>query len=210
MGKYYAVRKGRRPGIYESWLCCEPEVKGYPGAVYKSFPTKAEAEAFMNNTPGAHVLSSVNPDGAIAYVDGSYDSPTGRYSFGIVLIHSGNTETFCQCFSKNDWSSMRNVAGELMGAITAIKLAMDRNQASLLICHDYLGISEWANGNWKANQPGTRAYQEFLHSVADHISVQFRHVKGHTGVEYNEMADRLAALAMTDKKFLVLNRGCSV
>ena len=31
--KYYAVRKGRIPGIYRTWSECQKQVTGYPGAV---------------------------------------------------------------------------------------------------------------------------------------------------------------------------------
>ena len=40
--KYYAVRKGRNPGIYTSWDLCLKEVKGYKGAIYKSFKKKED------------------------------------------------------------------------------------------------------------------------------------------------------------------------
>ncbi|MFR0781572.1 MAG: viroplasmin family protein [Coprococcus sp.] len=45
--KFYAVKRGVRPGVYETWSACEPLVKGFPGAIYKSFPTRQEAEAFV-------------------------------------------------------------------------------------------------------------------------------------------------------------------
>ena len=45
--KYYAVKKGRNPGIYESWDLCLKEVKGYSGAIYKSFKTLDQARNFM-------------------------------------------------------------------------------------------------------------------------------------------------------------------
>ena len=47
--KYYAVRVGHNPGIYVTWSDCEVQVKGFPGAQYKSFPTEAEAKAYMGN-----------------------------------------------------------------------------------------------------------------------------------------------------------------
>ena len=49
MAKFYAVRKGHRPGIYNTWADCEKAAKGFSGAEFKSFKTKAEAENFMNN-----------------------------------------------------------------------------------------------------------------------------------------------------------------
>ena len=47
--KYYAVRVGHNPGIYVTWSDCEVQVKGFPGAQYKSFLTEAEAKAYMGN-----------------------------------------------------------------------------------------------------------------------------------------------------------------
>ena len=34
-GKFYAVKKGKVPGIYTSWDACKSMVHGFPGAVYK-------------------------------------------------------------------------------------------------------------------------------------------------------------------------------
>ena len=47
--KYYAVKNGRHKGVYTTWKECEAEIKGFKGAVYKSFPTKEEAEAFLED-----------------------------------------------------------------------------------------------------------------------------------------------------------------
>jgi ribonuclease HI len=44
--KYYAVKVGKTPGIYETWEECSANVTGFPGAIYKSFGTIEEAEAF--------------------------------------------------------------------------------------------------------------------------------------------------------------------
>ena len=46
---FYAVRNGRVPGVYMTWADCEKQVKGFGGAIYKSFPTEAEARAFVED-----------------------------------------------------------------------------------------------------------------------------------------------------------------
>ncbi len=48
--KFYVVWKGRQPGIYDSWAECEAQVKGFAGAEFKSFPTRAMAEAAWGKT----------------------------------------------------------------------------------------------------------------------------------------------------------------
>jgi hypothetical protein len=45
--KFYAVLKGRQPGIYLSWPDCKNQVDGYSGARYKGFQTRGEAEEFL-------------------------------------------------------------------------------------------------------------------------------------------------------------------
>lgn len=51
-GKFYAVKKGKVPGIYTSWDACKSMVHGFPGAVYKGFATRAEAEQFLEEKRG--------------------------------------------------------------------------------------------------------------------------------------------------------------
>ncbi len=44
--KFYAVRKGKKPGIYSTWDKCKKQVDGFSGAEYKGFGTLIEAETF--------------------------------------------------------------------------------------------------------------------------------------------------------------------
>nr|XP_019009026.1 uncharacterized protein I206_05666 [Kwoniella pini CBS 10737]OCF47807.1 hypothetical protein I206_05666 [Kwoniella pini CBS 10737] len=44
--KWYAVRVGRRPGVYATWEEAARQVNGYPGAVHKSFPHPKAAEGW--------------------------------------------------------------------------------------------------------------------------------------------------------------------
>lgn len=48
--KYYVVWEGVQPGIYDTWNQCQLQIKGFPGARFKSFPSKKEAEeAFLSS-----------------------------------------------------------------------------------------------------------------------------------------------------------------
>lgn len=50
--KYYVVWHGAHPGIYTSWEECRIQVKGFAGAIYKSYPTADEAtKAFASSPP---------------------------------------------------------------------------------------------------------------------------------------------------------------
>lgn len=56
---FYAVKRGRVPGIYSTWDECAAQVNGFSGAAYQGFFTRAEAEAYMTGSgaPGLQELS---------------------------------------------------------------------------------------------------------------------------------------------------------
>lgn len=49
MKKYYTVKTGKKPGIYETWEECQNQVVGYPNAQFKCFETLEEAQTYLNN-----------------------------------------------------------------------------------------------------------------------------------------------------------------
>ena len=49
--KYYAVKRGKTPGIYLTWEDCRSQISGFSGAVYKGFETLEEAAAAVDD-PG--------------------------------------------------------------------------------------------------------------------------------------------------------------
>ena len=42
---WYAVYRGREPGVYATWATCHAQASGFKNCCYKSFPTKEEAIA---------------------------------------------------------------------------------------------------------------------------------------------------------------------
>lgn len=193
MGKFYAVKNGRIPGIYSSWDEAREQVEGFTGASFKSFKTKEQAIAFIN---GEEEKSEYLHEGLCAYVDGSYDSADGRYSFGAVIINGDNIETINGVGENEDAAAMRNVAGELRGAMTVMQYAVKKGFDSVTIFHDYEGIAAWAEGRWKTNLEATAKYKEFCGKMSEKLKVKFVKVPAHKGVKYNEMADKLAKEAL--------------
>ena len=203
--KYYAVAKGKTPGIYFSWDDCKAQIEHVSGAVYKGFETLAEAEAFVKgvslsateNKMTAHVSTNTC---LVAYVDGSYDDSRKRYAYGCVFVLQDEVITLNGSDADEIYLSMRNVAGEILGSVNAIEWAIQRGYKKVIIYYDYEGIEKWANHIWKANKPGTIRYQQYIEEKRKEIEISFCKVTAHTGDTYNEMADKLAkkALGITD------------
>lgn len=203
-GKFYAVRKGLVPGVYLSWPECEANVKGFPGAEYKSFRTKEEADGYMAGTApaaddGKDTRSAAALPRPYAFVDGSYNPKTKISGWGGFLVLEDGTEVeLSGSTDKPDMTEMRNVAGEIMGCMDAVQEAMGKNLSVLHIYYDYMGIECWATGAWKANKPGTKAYAVFMQNAMKefHMDIRFHKVAAHTGIPGNERADRLAKAAV--------------
>ena len=208
-GKFYAVKVGKTPGIYNSWDDCKAQTDGFSGAVYKSFKTAAEAAEFMGwgqSSGSEDSIKETSSDGKIidtenalenvAYVDGSYNVATGEFSYGVVMFHNGQEHTFSKSFVDSELATMRNVAGEIKGAEAAMEYAYQNGMKSLTIYHDYEGFAKWPLRDWAANKEGTKAYQDFYDNIKKYVDIKFVKVKGHSGDKYNDLADKLAKEAL--------------
>jgi ribonuclease HI len=58
--KFYVVWEGHQPGVYASWDACKKQVEGFAGAKYKSFESRAEAEAALKGNYWQHVKKAEN------------------------------------------------------------------------------------------------------------------------------------------------------
>ncbi len=59
---------------------------------------------------------------------------------------------------KEKHSAMRNVAGEVLGAMKAMTYAKEQGYQKLTLYFDYQGIESWALGTWKRNNTLTQEY----------------------------------------------------
>ncbi|MCR5236540.1 MAG: viroplasmin family protein [Lachnospiraceae bacterium] len=217
--KYYAVRVGKRPGIYYSWDECKEQVEGVKGASYKSFLTIEEAGLFLAgqekrtespdeeeiisadtcNSILEEKIKSLKEDEVIAFVDGSYDVKNECSGYGAIIIYSdGERKELCRHFDKDqseDFIALRNVAAELEGVKAAIDMALADKKKKITIVYDYSGIENWANDSWRANKDITRNYKTFIRESEKKISLEFFKVTSHTGIIMNDEADVLAKRA---------------
>ena len=196
--KVYAVKKGLVTGLFYNWDDCKASVEGYPGAEYKGFATEDEANIYLGMIGGNQETSA---DKLVAYVDGSYEHSLLTYSFGcVLLLPDGTTKTYSGNGQNPESAAIRNVAGEMLGAMFVVRWAIKNGYREIEICYDYEGIEKWAAGTWKAKNELTQKYAAYMQDKMQKISISFRKIAAHTGNVYNEQADMLAKEALTEGK----------
>lgn len=225
--KIYAVRKGRVTGVFQTWNDCKASVEGYTGAEYKGFSSlqealdymgaesrgkesgkrgkesgkvrkKCEAAPFSPAPSGEQVLPG-SPDKVIAYVDGSYDHSLKKYAFGCVFIlPDGTVYTESGNGDNPDSLALRNVTGEMLGSMFAVRFAMVNGFKQVEIRYDYEGIEKWVTGAWRSKTDLTQKYAKAMQGWSRAVKIIFTKVAAHTNVYYNEMADQLAKGALVN------------
>ena len=136
--KYYVVWDGNNPGIYDSWAECQLQIKGYPGAKYKSFKTKAEATQAFRDGFGSHigtkktksksakVIAKSNPD--IIQHSLSVDAACSG-SPGILEYRGVWTDTSQQVFHVGPFPYGTNNVGEFLALVHGLSLLQKKKYA---------------------------------------------------------------------------------
>jgi len=124
-----------------------------------------------------------------AFVDGSFDKSTKRVGYGAVILRqgvplarmSGRVEKFVES---------HQIAGELSAAMHVLQWCNQQGIDSIDIFYDYKGIELWATGDFKPDSPMAQQYAAYVRQSA--VQIYWHKVQSHTGIYWNEMADKLA------------------
>ncbi|MEA3468468.1 MAG: ribonuclease HI [Thermodesulfobacteriota bacterium] len=209
--KFYAVVSGLKPGIYTSWPEAEAQVKGYGGAKFKGFASRAEAEAWMDNPPEwqqkkkpvkkkttPYESPVVSGDRIEIYTDGGAINNPGPGGYGVVILAEDTIRELTGGYLHTTNNRM-----ELMACIQGIEaLPSRKRKVALFSDSKYVvnGISkgwarEWRKRGWLKSD-GKPAVNpdlwEMLLDLTQGLDISFHWVKGHAGHPLNERCDQLA------------------
>lgn len=144
----------------------------------------------------------------MAYVDGSYDDSLKKYAFGCVFIlPDGSVRTKNGNGNHPRSLQQRNVTGEMLGAMYAVRVAMVSGFSKIEIRYDYEGIEKWVTGAWRSKNELTQKYAMSMRQWGEKITICFTKVAAHSNVYYNEMADRVAKAGLREGEGIPKVRG---
>ncbi len=127
--KYYVVWQGVTPGIYSSWASCQAQISGYPGALYRAFDSKAEAEEGLRNGYSAaapeKVVKIKKETAAKSTQEVVWDSISVDAACsgnpGVMEYQGVDTQTKVQLFHKKFQLGTNNI-GEFLGLVHALAM----------------------------------------------------------------------------------------
>lgn len=225
---YYVVWVGKKTGIFTNWSEVQPLVTGHPGSKFKGFVSKTEAEAAYASAapqqsraekpksapgkkkpPKAFTLDSAFD--VHIFTDGACIPNPGVAGSGLALYRDGRlSELWYGCYEPQG----TNNTAELNALHQALLMAEQRLAEGLKVqvlsdsSYSVRAMNDWA-ANWKRNGWVKRDGEEIANVtlIADMYELfsglkgkmSLVHVKGHAGIEGNELADRLSFLARIDK-----------
>lgn len=153
--KYYVVWQGHTPGIYDSWTECQRQIKNFPDARYKAFPSLAAAEeaygddyrSYMGNGKASAKKTSrtraVNPNSndiewkSIA-VDAACSGNPGKMEYQGVDTATGQ-QLFHQTFELGT-----NNIGEFLGIVHGLAF-LQQQKSTIPIYTDSKIAMKWVS-----------------------------------------------------------------
>lgn len=165
--KFYVVWQGRVPGIYTDWGSCLKQVEKFGGARYKSFLTRAEAEAAFSGgasssaqkttgkrrsngagvkTYNAKEVLALDADTKI-FTDGGCDPNPGEAGSGIAVYKEEQLESLWYGLYNPKGTNNTAELNALHQALAMAKEEIESNRSVAIFCDSKYSIqcvTEWA------------------------------------------------------------------
>ncbi len=221
--KFYVVWRGAKTGVFDDWPTTHALVDGFAGAQYKSFPTLSEAEvAFRRGAPprstapaGSNKPRVVRTDHAdavsafdtVIFCDGACEPNPGKAGSGMAVYRAGELAEL--------WYGAYNPAGTnntaelnaLLHALELAKIEIDAGKTVQVRSDSSYGlnaVTKWAAGwekrGWRKAEGEIKNLEVIQELYALYLEIEddvkLKHVSAHVGIEGNELADRMAMLAV--------------
>jgi ribonuclease HI len=226
--KFYVVWAGRETGVFTNWATAQRAVDQYPGARFKSFPNREEAEQAFSGDAGVSLKTigkkkTNTPDSGRAarysaqqfdvriYCDGACEPNPGHAGSGIVVYRGGKLAEL--------WYGLYNPmgtnnTGELNALYHALRMAETEINAgkTVEICSDSAysincvrtWAPTWEKKGWKRSGGDIKNLEIIQDCYAIYRRIKkeltLTHVAAHVGTEGNELADRMAMLGAQSKE----------
>lgn len=170
--KYYVVWAGLVPGIYETWNECKQQITGFPGAKYKSFKTKNEAQTAYSSDYSKSINSkkkSIKGTSKVGIVKKSISVDAACSGNPGVMEYRGVwTSDASEIFRKGPYPNATNNIGEFLALVHILALLKKNKESHLPIYSDSRTAMAWVRKK-KAN---TKHFEKYDNPKLEEVVVR--------------------------------------
>ncbi len=229
--KFYVVWVGRETGVFTTWPYTKKQVDQFPKALYKSFPTREEAEAAYsagwqaspprrkNQSRSTTALTKRFDNGAasrqnsdvVIYCDGGCDPNPGKAGSGLAVYREGRLSELWYGLYNPKGTNNTAELNALHQSLLIAKKVITQGKSVQIFCDSQYAINcitlwafSWKLKGWKRKTAGDIKNLELIQKAhALYVKIKTRvfvsHVKAHSGIEGNELADRMSIFGIDQR-----------
>lgn len=149
--KYYAVWKGHKTGVFESWNDCKAQIKDYQGAQYKSFATFEAAKAALNGNYKDYIGKNKTFKSELSPAQLKKIGQPNYNSISVDAASSGNpgkmeyrgvdTKTKKQLFIQGPFEEGTNNIGEFLALVHGLAFLKKHNSNRIIYTDSKTALS---------------------------------------------------------------------
>lgn len=167
--KFYAIWRGHKPGVYDTWLECKAQINGYQGAQYKAFPNKVQAELALKDSYWKHIqikeksvtkTPNIHPNTLIKNsicVDAACSGNPGILEYRAV-----DTLTKEEIFRRGPFPEGTNNLGEFLALVHGISYLQKNNLTKSIYSDSATAIAWFRNKKVKTKLEPNEKNKELL------------------------------------------------
>lgn len=172
--KFYVVWEGNNPGIYNSWTECQLQIKGFPGAKYKSFKSLVEAKNAYGDNYSEHYKTGTKSSKKVTSWD---QSVIIKNSISVDAACSGNpgimeyrgVDTYSQVehFKQGPFPQGTNNVGEFLAIIHGLAWLKQKKDTTTTIYTDSRTAMAWVRNKKVKTMLKKTAKNDILFELID-------------------------------------------
>ena len=210
MGKFYAVKKGRKTGIFTTWAECQKQVSGFPKAEFKSFISKQEADDWLKEIKSSNENRRKNYS-VIVYTDGgsrNHGNKKGEHvkkndkaAWAYLIKYQGSiiSDTDGEYGSTNNRMEIMALKKSLLDLkqreLQNEKILVVLDSKYVLDAITKRWLQSWEKNGWKTSA-GTgvknkELWMEISRLLPEFPNLDYQWTKGHANDEGNNLVDEL-------------------
>lgn len=165
--KVYAVKEGKKIGIFNTWEECKEVVVGYPGAEYKGFKSLDDAKAYLsgklvtsNKEERKMIVSPTTSDVVHIYYSCKIDATVTK--IGVVLNTKEGITKYKGLYESTDNAYTTRVYLVLL----CLQLALSKGYKKVCIYTNLQECKKWATGEWHIKSEIAKEYKNYFYIMS--------------------------------------------